>query len=50
MRAAALIAYTFHIDPVTVLTEPDAFTAMVRLAAHKVVQNEEEAAARRARG
>lgn len=46
IRAAALIADTFKLDPLTVLEEPDLLRRLVRLAAHNVVQTE----AKRAQG
>lgn len=40
IRAAALIADTFNLDPVTVLEETNLLRRLVRLAAHNVVQTE----------
>lgn len=40
IRAAALIAETFKLDPVAVLDEPDVLRRLIRVAAHNVVQTE----------
>lgn len=40
IRAAALIADTFKLDPVAVLEESHLLRRLVRLAAHNVVQTE----------
>ena len=47
VRAAALVAATFHLDPVAVLDEPDPLKVNVRIAAHNYLQNEAEKARRR---
>lgn len=48
VRAAALVANTFNLDPVLVLAETDALRRDVRLAAHNVVQSEVKKASKRA--
>lgn len=40
LRTAAIIASTFHLDPVDVLGESDRVKRLVRLAAHNVIQRE----------
>lgn len=40
--AAAHIADTFKLDPVAVLAERDPLNALIRLAAHNLLQNEAE--------
>lgn len=40
VRAAAIVAHTFHLDPVRVLAEGDAFKRLVRIAAHNIIQNQ----------
>lgn len=40
LRTAATIAATFHLDPVEVLAEGDAFKSLVRIAAHNYVQTQ----------
>lgn len=47
VRAAALVADTFKLDPVTVLAEPDLLNRLLRLAAHNVIQTETEKAHKR---
>lgn len=44
IRAAALIADTFKLDPVAVLEERDELKRNVRLAAHNLIQTEAEKA------
>lgn len=46
VRAAAIVAATFHLDPAAVLDELDPLKADVRIAAHNVVQTAREQAAR----
>jgi hypothetical protein len=50
VRAAALVAATFHLDPVAVLDEPDPLKVNVRIAAHNYLQNEAEKARRKGKG
>lgn len=40
VRAAAIVASTFHLDPVALLADPSSLNREVRIAAHNVVQNE----------
>lgn len=40
LRAAAIVAHTFHLDPAQVLGEGDAFKRLVRIAAHNVIQTQ----------
>lgn len=40
VRAAALVASTFHLDPVEVLAERDPLRRLIRIAAHNVIQTE----------
>lgn len=47
VRAAALVAATFRLDPVAVLEERDPLKVNVRIAAHNYLQNEAEKARRR---
>lgn len=47
VKAAALIGQTFGLDPVTILSEPDDLKALVRLAAHNIIQTETAKAQRR---
>lgn len=47
VRAAALVGYTFKLDPVMILEESDSLRALVRLAAHNYLQTEREKAARK---
>lgn len=49
MRAAAIVAATFSLDPLTVLEESDPFRRLIRIAAHNIVQTEERKAQQRAR-
>ena len=44
VRAAAIVAATFRLDPVLVLAEVDPLKADVRIAAHNIVQDEERKA------
>jgi hypothetical protein len=44
VRSAAFVAYTFQLDPVLVLSEPSTFNRCIRLAAHHVIQDEQERA------
>lgn len=50
VRAAALVAYTFHLDPAVVIGEEDQLKASVRIAAHNVVQSEERKRQPKAKG
>lgn len=49
MRAAAVVADTFALDPVAVLEERDPFKRLIRIAAHNIVQTETRKAQERAR-
>lgn len=49
VKAAALIGQTFSLDPVEVLAERDELRALIRLAAHNIVQTETAKAHKRAR-
>lgn len=46
VRAAALIADTFKLDPVAVLAERDPLKVLIRLAAHNLLQDMHEKARR----
>jgi hypothetical protein len=46
LRRAALIAETFHLDPVAVLEERDLHKRAVRAAAHNVIQAARQKAAK----
>lgn len=46
VRGAARVAATFHLDPVTVLSERVTLRRLVRIAAHNIVQTEASKAAK----
>lgn len=46
LRRAALIAWTFRLDPVAVLEEPDVHRKAARAAAHNVISQMLEKAAK----
>lgn len=48
VRAAAVVAETFHLDPVALLDEPDELKVLIRLAAHNHIQTEAKRAQDRA--
>lgn len=47
VRAAALVAATFNLDPVAVLAERDPLNVLVRVAAHNYLVEAEKAAHKR---
>lgn len=47
LRGAARVAATFHLDPVLLLSEPDPFRRLERIAAHNVVMADEAKANRK---